>query len=74
MNINHNKEIKMIPLWQSFLFFIIPAIGIMIAWKFGIPFFKNMGLPQNVGYMICMTLVFLPLLIASVIAFLYESK
>lgn len=67
-------EINAIPLWQSFLFFLFPTIGIIIAWKIGIPFFKSLGSAQNVSYMISMTFVLFPLLIASIIALKFESN
>ena len=53
---------------------MFPTIGIIVAWRFGIPFFKRYGLPQNVAYFISMTLILFPLLVASVIGFMAEGN
>jgi len=72
---NRDEKIIMpISIWKSILIFLFPTIGIIIAWKIGIPFFKSIGFPKNVAYMVSMTFVLLPLLVASMIGFIKEGN
>jgi len=66
--------IKPIPLWQSLIFFSVPAVlGILCTYLLW-PFFMSIGVSEENAYHLQALVVFVFLLIASLVAYVFEGN
>ena len=74
MRIGITDQIKPIPLWQSLIFFGIPAIMAAVSQYMLYPFLVSIGIPDETAYHYQMLVVFTFLLSATLVAFVIEGN
>jgi membrane protease YdiL (CAAX protease family) len=68
------EQIKPMPLWQSLIFFGVPALLVVLCQYFLWPFFMGIGASEENAYYFQALVVFVSLLIASLVAYVDEGN
>jgi membrane protease YdiL (CAAX protease family) len=68
------EQIKPMPFWQSLIFFGVPALLGVLCHYFLWPFFMGIGASEENAYYFQALVVFVFLLIASLLAYVYEGN
>ena len=68
------ENIKPMPFWQSLVFFGVPALAAALGQYVLYPFFTSLGLSYENAYHYQMLVVFIFLLIAAIMAYIFEGN